>query len=320
MRIDSRSLLLAGVMAASGLAVVLTTPQSASAWPGILIEWQSIYPGSVTDDNVVAGSGTACQVCHINVSGSSPWNGYGWEIRRLMQGGLSTHDAILAAALWDSDDNPSSWSNLTEINANTQPGWTPAANTAYHDDNSTTTVAAPATIGSLNPVSSPMTTLCDPGTGGVIACPCANPAGGVNRGCDNSSGTTGAALTAVGNPSLAADTVQFTSYGEKPTALSILAQWNGVNLTGAAFGKGVRCTSGSLKRLFSGNAVGGTIAMPTGAQPSVSAQSAIKGDTILAGQSRWYLMYYRDNTALGACIPLLTNFDATQTGQVVWGP
>jgi hypothetical protein len=320
MRIRPHSFFLTAVMAASGLAAVLTTPKSASAWPGILIEWQSIYPGSVSDDNAVAGSGTACQVCHINNSGSSPWNGYGWEIRRLMGTGLSTHDAILQAELWDSDDNASSWANVTEVNANTQPGWTVGTNTAYHDDNSTTQVAGPANIGSLNPVSSPMVTICEPGTGGVVACPCGNPAGGVNRGCDNSSSTTGAALTATGNASLGADTLTFVTTGEKPTALSIVAQFDTLIASGITFGKGVRCAGGTLKRLFSRNAVNGSITAPSGADPSVSAQSAIKGDTILGGETRFYLIYYRDNPGLGACVPLWTNFDATQTGQVVWGP
>jgi len=321
MRIHPRSLLLTGVMAASGLAVVLTTPQAASAWPGILIEWQNIYPGSLTDDNVIAGSITGCQVCHVNNSGSEPWNGYGWEIRRLMQSGLSTHDAIIKAELWDSEDNPSSWANLTEVNGNTQPGWTPGNNnTWYYGDNSTTLgQPPPAGIGALDPATSPMTPMCDPGTGVVMACPCGNPAAGVNRGCNNSSSTSGAAMTATGVASLAADTLQFKTAGEKPTALSIVGQWTGVNILGAQFGQGVRCTSGALKRLFSASAVGGSITVPTGVQPSVSAQSANKGDTIVAGQSRFYLVYYRDNTVLGSCPPL-TNFNSTQTGQVVWGP
>ncbi|MFN0006581.1 MAG: hypothetical protein ACKVXR_01635 [Planctomycetota bacterium] len=322
MRMRPRSLLLTGVMAASGLAVVLTTPQAASAWPGILIEWQNVYPGSSSDDNFLSGgSVTACQVCHVSVSGSEPWNGYGWEIRRLILSGLSTNAAILKAELWDSDDNPSSWANLTEVNGSTQPGWTAGNNNTHYFANGSTTVNhAPPTMvsGTLDPAASPMTPLCDPGVGGVMACPCGNPAEGVNRGCDNSSTTSGAAMTATGNASLAADTLQFKTAGEKPTALSIVAQWNMVNAAGVQFGQGVRCTAGSLKRLFSASAVGGSITAPTGVQPSISAQSAIKGDTILAGQSRWYLVYYRDNTVLGACPPL-TNFNATQTGQVVWG-
>jgi len=43
------------------------------------------------------------------------------------------------------------------------------------------------------------TSVCDPGSGGVIACPCANPPAGPGRGCDNSSATGGAQLTSSGD-------------------------------------------------------------------------------------------------------------------------
>jgi hypothetical protein len=74
-----------------------------------------------------------------------------------------------------------------------------------------------------------------------------------------------------------------------------------------------------MRRLYSATAVGGSITVPTGAQPSVSAQSALKGDTILAGDSRAYIVYYRDSAVSGSCSPSL-NFNATQTGKVVWEP
>jgi hypothetical protein len=40
---------------------------------------------------------------------------------------------------------------------------------------------------------------------------------------------------------------------------------------------------------------------------------------IQAGESRWYLVYYRDPIVLGGC-PATSTFNATQTGQVTWWP
>jgi hypothetical protein len=82
---------------------------------------------------------------------------------------------------------------------------------------------------------------------------------------------------------------------------------------------GVRCTNGTLKRLYSKSAAGGSITAPSFAagDPQVSVRSAALGDTILAGQSRWYLVYYRDPVVLGGCPPAST-FNATQTGEVTW--
>jgi Tol biopolymer transport system component len=163
------------------------------------------------------------------------------------------------------------------------------------------------------------TSVCDAGLGGVIPCPCGNPPSSTGRGCNNSSSTGGATLAASGVASLSADSLVFTTSGEKPTALSIVTQWLGTNPGGVVFGMGVRCTSGTFKRLYSRSASGGSILVPNLGlgDPTVSARSAALGDTILAGQSRWYLVYYRDPTVLGGC-PAGSTFNATQTGQVDW--
>jgi len=103
--------------------------------------------------------------------------------------------------------------------------------------------------------------------------------------------------------------------------LSIVAQWTGSNPAGVIFGMGVRCTSGALKRLYNKSAVAGSITAPdfgAGDLP-VSARSAALGDTILPGQSRWYLVYYRDPIVVGGC-PSTSTFNATQTGHVAWAP
>ncbi|MBK7641441.1 MAG: hypothetical protein IPJ19_00080 [Planctomycetes bacterium] len=165
----------------------------------------------------------------------------------------------------------------------------------------------------------PATYLCDPGVSGVISCPCTNPPTGSLRGCNNSSATGGASITAAGGHTLATPTLVFTTAGEKPTATSIFLQGNAVLNAGVAFGQGVRCVGGTLKRLYTKTASGGSATAPNfgAGDPSIPARSAALGDTILAGQTRWYLTYYRDPIVLGGCVGTST-YNATNTAAVVW--
>ena len=167
--------------------------------------------------------------------------------------------------------------------------------------------------------STSFTSLCDPGVGGVISCPCSNAPSGAGRGCDNSAGTGGATIAASGVAYLSMDSLVFTTSGEKPTATSILLQGPASPPAGMVYGQGVRCVGGALKRLFVKTAVGGSITAPNfgAGDPTVSARAATLGDTIQAGQSRYYLVYYRDPIVLGGC-PAASTFNATQTGQVAW--
>ena len=122
-------------------------------------------------------------------------------------------------------------------------------------------------------------------------CPCLN-FGGAGRGCANFANAQGAQLTASGTT--VPDTVQLTSSGELNTSLSIFLQGTASNNAGVLFGDGVRCVAGSLKRLYSKNASGGTVTAPSGADPSITSRSSALGDTILSGTSRYYQVYYRD--------------------------
>jgi hypothetical protein len=115
------------------------------------------------------------------------------------------------------------------------------------------------------------------------------------------------------------DSLVFTTFAEKPTALSIVLQGNALVSSAIVYGQGVRCLGGTLERLFTKTASSGSIVAPEfgAGDPTVSARSAARGDTIQPGQSRWYLVYYRDPTVLGGC-PATSTFNATQTGQVSW--
>ena len=165
------------------------------------------------------------------------------------------------------------------------------------------------------------TLTCAPGTGAVIACPCWNPPGGPDRGCENSAATGGATLDASGSTGLASDGLVFRTSGERASALSILVQGTAFAGSGLPYGQGVRCSSGTLRRLYSKAASSGAIRVPDFAadDPPVSVRSAAMGDSIQPGQSRWYFVYYRDPVVLGGC-PSTSTFNATPTGQVAWSP
>jgi Tol biopolymer transport system component len=166
-----------------------------------------------------------------------------------------------------------------------------------------------------------MTILCSPGGAGTIGCPCSNPPSGAGRGCDNSSATGGASISSTGVNSLAAPSLVFTTAGERPTATSILLQGSAGLPAGIAFGQGVRCSDGPFKRLYIKTAVAGSITAPDGGAGDldIPARSMALGDTILAGQARWYMVYYRDPNVLGGCAASAT-FNATDTEGVQWQP
>ena len=169
--------------------------------------------------------------------------------------------------------------------------------------------------------SSGFTSLCDPGVNNVIACPCGNPPIGPGRGCNNSSFTGGAFLTASGIAYLAQDSLVFTTQLEKPTATSVLLQGTSSATNGFVFGQGVRCAGGQLKRMYVKIAVNGSITAPDGSTNDlpVSARSAQFGLPIQPGQPYVYQVYYRDSTVLGGCNALST-FNCTQAGSVTFWP
>jgi hypothetical protein len=161
--------------------------------------------------------------------------------------------------------------------------------------------------------------LCEPGASGVRDCPCSNPASGGGRGCDNSSGTGGATLQASGSSYLSADDLVFRSAGEVLGAPSFLVQGSAPMPQGGVYGQGIRCISGAVKRLYTTRAVNGIAILPdfeSGESP-ITLRSASLGDVIHAGESRWYLVQYRDPVVLGEC-PATSTFNSTPTVMVQW--
>jgi Tol biopolymer transport system component len=155
------------------------------------------------------------------------------------------------------------------------------------------------------------------GDGSGAACPCAN-SGAAGHGCENSATTGGAFLTGAGVASLSADSVTLTSTGEKPTATSVLLS-GAATVSSLHYGDGLRCVGGTLKRLYTHNAVGGTVTMPQGADRSISAQSAASGDVIPLGSTRNYQVYYRDPSATFCPTPMGSTFNISNAIAIAWG-
>ena len=141
------------------------------------------------------------------------------------------------------------------------------------------------------------------------------------RGCDNRESTGGASIRAIGLNQLSEPSLFFTTADENASVASILIQ--GSLLTnGVAFGHGVRCADGTLVRMYAKVAAGGSIAVPElPTDLDIPARSAAAGDTIHAGEKRWYQVYYRDSTIfLPGCLVPANQFNATNAAEVVWLP
>jgi hypothetical protein len=147
-----------------------------------------------------------------------------------------------------------------------------------------------------------------------VPCPCGNQ-GALGRGCDNSAGTGGAGLTAQG--SVEPDRIALSATGMLPSSLCIFFQGKSALGVPVAFGDGVRCIGGRLKRLGVRTAVGGASSFPTPGDASISARSAAVGDLIRPGTFRYYQVWYRDMEP-GFCLPAPATFNASNAVMVRW--
>lgn len=236
----------------------------------------------------------------------------------------------LVYRLYNADGSPCSWAggDVLGINPGGPYTWDPVQN--YGGVPTASLVGAD--LGTLNALLDSdndgvsdacdlgIIALCDPGVSGVIACPCGNPPSGTGRGCDNSAATGGALISATGNGNLAADTLVFATGAQTANGTTILLQGNALAGAGAGvvFGQGVRCVGGTLKRLYVKSPGGsGGITAPLAGDNSVSAQSALLGDAITPGSTRYYMAYYRDPIVSGGCAASAT-FNATNALSVAW--
>lgn len=115
--------------------VLLLPPAIAGARDFYPAAFELAYPTSLSDDNVLNGTGVTCQLCHATTAGGDNWNSYGWSMRLLVVGGATFEQAMVAVEGQNADGDPTGASNLAEIMAGSQPGWTPGPNnTTYEVD------------------------------------------------------------------------------------------------------------------------------------------------------------------------------------------
>ncbi|MFN0007234.1 MAG: hypothetical protein ACKVXR_04945 [Planctomycetota bacterium] len=152
------------------------------------------------------------------------------------------------------------------------------------------------------------------GDGSVAPCPCVN-SGQTKTGCQNSHGTGGSWLFASG--SVSPDTIVLHAAGELPNALSIFWQGNAV-IPPIAYGDGLRCAGGTLRRLYTKNASSGVVFAPAMGDPSITAQSAAIGVPIPPGGRRYYQVSYRDGNPSFCPSPTGNTFNISNAVRINW--
>jgi hypothetical protein len=101
--------------------------------------------------------------------------------------------------------------------------------------------------------------------------------------------------------------------------MSVLMQGTVALQGGMVFGQGIRCVTGTIRRLCFQPAVSGSISVPQPGTPSISARSALLGDVIAQGSHRYYGVYYRDPLVPSLC-PTGSTYNMTQQLDVLWHP
>lgn len=141
------------------LAWLVTSCTHVWAFAGYGNLWLRLYPAS-------SSGNASCTLCH-NGSRLNEWNSYGWTIRRGLDARLSITNAILAAEGVDSDGE--GHTNLQEIAANAQPGWTYGPNNTTHQGIGKQQTNQPPPTGLLGEL--------DPGGGSGNKPPVSDPGG-----------------------------------------------------------------------------------------------------------------------------------------------
>ena len=146
-RLRRRGISRAAVLAA---IVAMVVPAAVLGFNSIGNTWSTVYPTSLSRSNA------NCQLCHRDAGGGEPFNAYGWA---MLNAGTNAA-GIRSIEGANSDGDPGGFSNLDEINANSQPGWTVGnTNTIYFYDGSTlTNQPPPAGIGLIDPAATPTPT------------------------------------------------------------------------------------------------------------------------------------------------------------------
>ena len=254
---------------------VCSSPALAVPDQDIFVEFLNLYPTSFTAPN---GS---CMTCHEDFQGGPPWNSYGWGVRGGINSGLSVSEAILAMENLNSDGDPDGWSNLEEIMASTQPGWTLGPNNTVYavNGNPTNGVTPPdGVVGDVDPL---------------------DPCGATTVGnyCASSPFSTGSASSINVSPaliSLAANPTITVTADNLPSQFGIFIA--GPSQAAIPFFNGTLCIApATLQRFSAINApAGGVIA-----QDFTLGSAAPGGLDVVAGQAFHFQRWNRDPAAGG---------------------
>jgi hypothetical protein len=111
------------------LALAPLPPRPMIPHAGLGDVWSALYPESPSAEKLANTPLGTCSLCHKT---SHTWNGYGWQMLLALDEGLSPAEALLSLEKRNSDGDPSGASSLAEIQAGTQPGWTPGPNNTIY--------------------------------------------------------------------------------------------------------------------------------------------------------------------------------------------
>jgi hypothetical protein len=182
----------------------------------------------------------------------------------------------------------------------------------------------------------PGTAVCRPGIDFALPCPCnanqpTTPGAGCNALTNPGPTLTGGALMTIappcGTPSLSGtmpgiDTLQISVTGlpTSPNESAYLLQ--GTSLAApVAFGQGLRCVAGTLKRLQIHSPAPGNSTWPAAGDfaPTIQARSAQLGDPLSPGMVRHYFVQYRQSLFIAPCT-FPNNFNASNAHTITWTP
>src|SRR3974377_1268941 len=107
------------LMATLMVLLPLTNSNPAMAFSSYLSTFNSTYPSSTS------GKNASCNLCHAS-GGGTDLNPYGEAFA------AQSHSFPAIEGL-NSDKDPTGATNIQEINASTQPGWTPGPNNTLYD-------------------------------------------------------------------------------------------------------------------------------------------------------------------------------------------
>jgi hypothetical protein len=151
------------------------------------------------------------------------------------------------------------------------------------------------------------------GDGSGTACPCGN-SGGPGRGCANSASAAGASLTGDGTARVSADSLTLRAEGLPAGTTALFLQATAGGGPGLVFGDGLRCVGGSIVRLGTRVAIGGSVALGY-LVPSDTPISA-RGSIPATGGVRHYQVWYRN----GAPFCTVSPFNLTNGYSIAWLP